>query len=101
MNASPRARVAALDWPRISHDLDANGYALTGAILAPEECAALVALYPERERFRSRVDMARLRYGVGEYKYFARPMPKIVRGASHRALSAPRAGRKSMEQAAR
>ncbi len=78
MNASPKARVAALDWPRISHDLDANGYALTGAILAPEECAALVALYPERERFRSRVDMARLRYGVGEYKYFARPMPKIV-----------------------
>jgi hypothetical protein len=59
-------------------DLDANGFALTGSILTPEECANLIALYPERERFRSRVDMTRLRYGVGEYKYFARPLPKIV-----------------------
>ena len=78
-----------------------NGYALTGAILTPEECAALIALYPERERFRSRVDMTRLRYGVGEYKYFARPLPKIVEELRDRALPAPRTGRESMEQAAR
>jgi hypothetical protein len=38
----------------------------------------LIAIYPERERFRSRIVMERLRYGVGEYKYFARPMPEIV-----------------------
>jgi len=62
----------------MTRDLDEKGYTLTGEILASEECAALVALYPERERFRSRVDMTRLRYGVGEYKYFARPLPKIV-----------------------
>ena len=78
MNSSIKARVAQLDWPRIDRELDANGYALTGAILTPEECAALMALYPDRTRFRSRVDMTRLRYGVGEYKYFARPLPKIV-----------------------
>lgn len=73
-----KSRVAQLDWPRIDRDLDANGYALTGSVLAPDECAALTALYPERDRFRSRIDMTRLRYGVGEYKYFARPLPKIV-----------------------
>src|SRR5260370_20337949 len=71
-------RVARLDWKRIERELDARGYAVTGKILRSRECAGLIALYPERERFRSRIVMERLRYGVGEYKYFARPMPEIV-----------------------
>lgn len=78
MNPSIKARVASFDWARIDRELDANGFALTGAVLTPDECAALIDLYPQRERFRSRVDMTRLRYGVGEYKYFARPLPKLV-----------------------
>ncbi len=78
MNSSIKARVAGLDWAKLTRDLDDAGYALTGTILAPQECAELIALYPQRERFRSRVDMTRLRYGVGEYKYFSRPLPKIV-----------------------
>src|SRR5262249_45789493 len=28
--------------------------------------------------FRSRIDMARFRFGVGEYKYFTSPLPPIV-----------------------
>jgi len=78
LNSSIKARVGKLEWARLERELDANGFALTGRILTPDECAALIALYPDRERFRSRVDMARLRYGAGEYKYFARPLPKIV-----------------------
>ncbi len=42
------------------------------------ECEALIALYGDRDRFRSRIVMERHSYGVGEYKYFARPMPPIV-----------------------
>jgi uncharacterized protein len=78
LNPSIKTRIAALDWARIESELDASGYALTGAVLTPAQCAELIALYPQRERFRSRVDMTRLRYGVGEYKYFARPLPKII-----------------------
>ncbi|HVN28758.1 MAG TPA: 2OG-Fe(II) oxygenase [Candidatus Binataceae bacterium] len=90
MNPSIKARISALDWPRLARELDAEGYATTGPILTADECAELIALYPERERFRSRVDMARLRYGVGEYKYFARPLPKLVeqlRGAFYTRLA--------------
>src|ERR1700688_4663587 len=76
--ASIGDRVAALDWTRIERDLDAQGYATTGAILRAAECSEMIALYPDRERFRSRVVMERHKYGVGEYKYFARPMPEIV-----------------------
>ncbi len=72
------SRVAALDWKRIESELDGRGYALTGRIFAPGECRDLIAMYPDRERFRSRIDMARLRYGDGEYKYFAYPLPEIV-----------------------
>ena len=55
-----------------------QGYATIGVILRASECAALIALYPDRDRFRSRVVMERHSYGVGEYKYFARPMPPLV-----------------------
>jgi uncharacterized protein len=76
--ASASERVDALDWRQIEEDLDARGYALTGPMLDAAECADLAGLYETRERFRSRVEMARLRYGVGEYKYFARPLPSLV-----------------------
>ncbi|HVN63095.1 MAG TPA: 2OG-Fe(II) oxygenase [Candidatus Binataceae bacterium] len=72
------ARIAALDWGRISSGLDADGYATTGTVLTAAECAELIALYPIRERFRSRIDMEQHGYGAGEYKYFARPMPPLV-----------------------
>ena len=74
----PVAGIAALDWTRIESDLDARGYAVTDRILSPRECAALVALYPCREKFRSRVEMGRHRYGEGDYKYFAYPLPREV-----------------------
>ena len=74
-------RIDALDWERIERDLDARGYATTGKLLSAAECGNLIALYDDRERFRSRIVMERFRYGVGEYKYFARPMPEIVEQA--------------------
>jgi uncharacterized protein len=72
------SRVAALDWERIASGLDERGYALTGSILTAAECEALIAIYDDREKFRSRIVMERLNYGLGEYKYFARPLPPLV-----------------------
>ena len=72
------ARVAACDWAVIERDLDEHGYALTPPLLTPGECAALTLLYDDDRRFRSRIDMVRFRFGVGEYKYFARPLPPLV-----------------------
>ena len=78
VSVSPAARLAGLDWAEIAASLDEWGYARTPALLAPSECADLRALYADEARFRSRVDMARYRFGVGEYKYFADPLPPIV-----------------------
>lgn len=74
------SRVNALDWERVSKELDAQGCAVIGGLLAPEECDALVRLYPVDGIFRSRVVMARHGFGSGEYKYFSYPLPDIVSG---------------------
>lgn len=73
---SPASQVDALDWPRIEDDLALRGCAVAGPVFTPEECAALVAMYDEGHRFRSRVVMQRHGFGQGEYQYFANPLPK-------------------------
>jgi hypothetical protein len=71
-------RVAALDWGALAAALEAQGHALTAPLLTPRECAALAALDGEDARFRSRIDMARYRFGRGRYGYFAYPLPALV-----------------------
>ena len=72
------ARVAAIDWPSIARTLQAQGNAVIGHLLAPDECTMLAALYPQDKVFRSRVVMARHGFGRGEYKYFSYPLPEPV-----------------------
>ncbi len=84
------ARIARLDWQRIERELSERGFAVTGQVLTAAECRDLIAIYSDRERFRSRVDMERLRFGRGEYKYFARPLPPLIesmRGSLYRKLA--------------
>jgi len=69
---------ASLDWPEIEGALDAQGFARTPPLLTPEECGAIVRLYADDARFRSRIEMERFRFGAGEYKYFCAPLPPIV-----------------------
>jgi hypothetical protein len=76
--ATVRERLAAFDWTAIEASLWEWGYARTPPLLTPAECAGLIALYPDDARFRSRIDMARYRFGLGEYKYFAHPLPPLV-----------------------
>ena len=71
-------RVKAVDWRGAAKAIAAEGYARTGPLLSGSECAALAVLYADDEIFRSRIDMARYRFGEGEYKYFANPLPGIV-----------------------
>jgi hypothetical protein len=71
-------RLHDLDWRHLESELDEIGYATTGPLLAPEECAAVAAMYGEPERFRKRIEMGRHAYGEGEYQYFAYPLPEIV-----------------------
>lgn len=65
-------------WDAIEASLDRDGFARLPPLLNADECRAIVALYDDDRRFRSRIDMARFRFGVGEYKYFATPLPDRI-----------------------
>ncbi len=79
MPSPVKTRIAALDWPTLTSDLHTRGYALTPPLLSAEECDHLISLYPDDKLFRSHIIMARYRFGRGDYKYFAHPLPPIVR----------------------
>jgi hypothetical protein len=66
------------DWHRLTACLDQHGYVVTPPVLSPEGCAAIAALFDDPSRWRSHIDMARHRFGSGEYKYFAHPLPETV-----------------------
>ncbi len=71
-------RISQLGWQAIEESLWTQGYAVTPQVLTSKECAALVRLYAKTARFRKRVNMAQHRFGVGEYQYFADPLPRLV-----------------------
>ncbi|KAI3593487.1 hypothetical protein D9X30_1214 [Cupriavidus sp. U2] len=84
-SAAVQHRVDALDWPAVSHDLDAYGCAVIRELISPARCDELAALYWDEALFRSRIDMRRHGFGSGEYKYFSYPLPDVV-GALRAAL---------------
>jgi hypothetical protein len=72
-------RINALDWNNAGQSLSERGYAVSDPILTPAECSALAALFNDASRFRSHIIMERYRFGIGDYKYFANPLPELVR----------------------
>lgn len=71
-------RVNAIDWDRALEALWHRGYGRLGTLLDHSEAEQLRALYTGGGSFRSKIDMARYRFGRGEYQYFAYPLPEIV-----------------------
>ncbi len=76
---SVRDRVDRCDWATTIAALDEAGVGRAGQVLNSVECRAVVDLYDDDQRFRSTIDMARHRFGEGQYRYFATPLPEVVR----------------------
>ncbi len=71
-------RVAGLDWDALREEVDAFGAARTAQLLSRAECRDIAEMYDEVHRFRSTIDMSRYRFGSGQYRYFAHPLPEAV-----------------------
>jgi hypothetical protein len=76
-------RIAAADWDGVARELDGYGCALLPRLLTPAECARIAGLYDQPEHFRATIDMARHRFGEGQYRYFAAPFPEPVDALRH------------------
>jgi hypothetical protein len=66
------------DWSQVAADLNELGCALTAPLITASEAKALSGLYCHDAAFRSTVHMARHRFGEGEYRYLAYPLPEVV-----------------------
>lgn len=75
---TPGAAVDSTDWTALATELDAHGCALTPRLIAPAECRRIAGLYDDLTLFRSTVDMARHRFGSGQYRYFTHDLPSPV-----------------------
>lgn len=74
-----RRRLHGLDWEALAAALDRDGYAVTPVPVITESAARrLRAAFDDDRLYRSTVDMARLRYGEGVYRYFRAPLPAAV-----------------------
>ncbi len=70
--------IHAWDWKIIADSISAKGYARLPKIFPASLCHQLISLYPENTRFRSRIVMEQYQFGLGEYSYFAYPLPDMV-----------------------
>lgn len=70
--------LANIDWPRVAESMHARGYAHVPQLLAANECQQLIAAYDDPALYRKTITMERYRFGLGEYKYFAYPLPAIL-----------------------
>lgn len=59
-------------------DLDRHGAARLPALLSPDQCTQIIALWNDPAVFRKEVVMARHGFGSGRYRYFAYPLPQPV-----------------------
>lgn len=77
-NAKLGKRLCSLDWDGLAARLDRDGYAVTRPVLTAAECRRAIDLFDRDDCFRSTVDMRRVRFGSGVYRYFSYPMPELV-----------------------
>jgi len=59
--------------------LPEKGYTLIPGPLGPDDCRELIGAYDNPELYRKTISMERYRFGRGEYKYFAYPLPDRIR----------------------
>ncbi len=72
-------RTGVIDWAAVRTSMESDGIALTPPLLSEAECQEVRSWFDEPERFRSTVVMGRYGFGRGTYRYFADPLPGLVR----------------------
>jgi hypothetical protein len=67
-----------IDWLTVTDGMHERGYSHVARVLPAEYCDEFIAAYDRTDIYRKTVVMERHRFGLGEYKYFSYPLPKIV-----------------------
>ena len=71
-------RISNIDWQKITAQMHETGYAIAHNLLTDTECESLIKNYESQSNYRKTIAMERYRFGLGEYKYFAYPLPRLL-----------------------
>lgn len=67
-----------MNWHLIHKDLSEKGFSILPNVLSKMECEHIQSFYDDSALYRSTINMARYRFGQGEYKYFNYPLPPKI-----------------------
>ena len=70
--------LSTTNWQDVTESMNGKGYTLIPKILTDDQCEELIQAYDNESLYRKTVVMERYRFGLGEYKYFDYPLPKII-----------------------
>lgn len=76
-------RVESGDWDAVTAEVNDFGGALLPRLLTATDARRIRDLYADDGLFRSTIDMARYRFGQGEYRYFDQPYPEPIEELKH------------------
>jgi hypothetical protein len=67
-----------IDWERVEVGLNTLGYSQINQVVSPKVCLELRQMYSDGKFFRKRIVMEHYNFGIGDYAYFAEPLPNLV-----------------------
>ncbi|CAM4460890.1 2OG-Fe(II) oxygenase [Paenibacillus tarimensis] len=70
--------IPAIDWTSVGAMINEQGFALLPGLLDEDQCQQLINTYDDESLFRKTIQMARYRFGEGEYKYYQAPLPPLI-----------------------
>ncbi len=73
-----QTKLDSIDWKSVSECMNEKGYAIIPQLISNEQSNELIENYDKGNLYRKTVVMERYRFGLGEYKYFNYPLPKII-----------------------
>ncbi|HZE83430.1 MAG TPA: 2OG-Fe(II) oxygenase [Puia sp.] len=68
----------AAPWTSITENMNERGFALIPDLIPVGQCDELIRDYDQPGLYRKTITMERYRFGSGEYKYFAYPLPPLI-----------------------
>jgi hypothetical protein len=71
-------KISGIDDQMLSEGMNEKGYFLIPQFLPVNYCKDLISQYDDTTLYRKTITMEKYRFGLGEYKYFKYPLPKLI-----------------------
>ncbi len=73
-----KEKISVIDWQKVIMEMHEKGFTVAPQLLSHEDCKELIDNYDDPVFYRKTVTMERYRFGLGEYKYFNYPLPRLI-----------------------